>query len=377
MKILFCTNTFESVLHGPSKFANYLLEINKRYPDTEICILTEDISPDALKRYGKTVFRLDLTLHFYTKFWGFVYRMFPYYQACRNLQSEFHFDIVVFNNAITGIWSALHLKIPVVGMINDDNSMTATWSNFDGSRKGLRHVVFHYCEKLACVLEDGIIINSHFLHALILKVYKPDAGKIHLLHKGLHIRKSQLRPLLDTQTPIKVLFVKADFVRGGLFDLIEALGLLGNYQFHLQVAGPGLIFKEMILQRNNALHVKIDFIGPASPAMVDNLMDQSHFFIVPSHQEAFGVANMEALLHGITVITTDVGGIPEVMDQGNNGWMIEPKNPSFLAKTIQYALENPGERRTRQRAGYHYVHRHFSHEKVLDHFLDIIKQYRP
>jgi colanic acid/amylovoran biosynthesis glycosyltransferase len=377
MKILFCTTTFENVLHGPSKFANYVLEINKRYADTEIFILTEDISRDAIKGYEKTVFRLDLKLHIYTRFWGFVYRMFPYYKACRNLQSEFHFDVVVFNNAITGIWSAIHLKVPVVGMINDDNSMTATWKNYDGSRKGLRHLVFYYLEKLACVLEDGIIVNSHFLHALTLKVYKPDPGKIHLLHKGLDISKSQPPPLLVAQTPVKVLFVKADFVRGGLFDLIKALGLLENYQFHLQVAGPHIIFKETILQHNHALHVKVDFIGPASPDTVHNLMDQSHFFIVPSHQEAFGVANIEALLHGMTVITTDAGGIPEVMDQGNNGWMVEPGNPSLLAKTIQYALENPGERQIRQRNGYHYVCRHFSHEKVLGDFMDIIKQYQP
>ena len=134
MKILFCTNTFENVVNGPSKFAKNLLEINRRYSHAEIRILTEDIAVESLSFYDNKVFRLDLKLNFWNRPWGFIYRMFPYYNACRTLREIYNFDIVVFNNAITGIWSAIKLAKPVIGMINDDNSVSISRKNFkDGA----------------------------------------------------------------------------------------------------------------------------------------------------------------------------------------------------------------------------------------------------
>ena len=268
MKILFCTNTFENVHNGPAKFANYLLEINKLYEHAEIRILTEDISTDSLKLYAHAVIRLDLKLNYWTKSWGFIYRMFPYYHACRNIQSEFNFDIVVFNNAITGIWSALKLKKPVIGMINDDNSAIISLKNFDGSRRWLRHLIFRYFEQSACFFEAGIIVNSQFLQTLISNKYKTDPAKLHLLHKGIVVNKECTFRLSVIQSPIKVLFVKSDYIRGGLGDLITALGLLKNYHFKLQVVGPKRIYEKDILQRNKSSCVSIDFMGPVPQSTV-------------------------------------------------------------------------------------------------------------
>ena len=121
----------------------------------------------------------------------------------------------------------------------------------------------------------------------------------------------------------------------------------------------------------------INFIGPASEECVRKLMEESDFLIIPAQQEAFGVANLEALATGLSVITSNAGGIPEVMDKGKNGWITDPKNPLELAKTIQYAIENPEERLTKQQNGYDFVRRNFSHQQVLERFLEILKKYRP
>ena len=70
-------------------------------------------------------------------------------------------------------------------------------------------------------------------------------------------------------------------------------------------------------------------------------MRKADIFCVPSTKEALGVANIEALALGCTVISTQVGGIPEVLDNGNNGWLVPPDNPKALANAIQTALSNP------------------------------------
>ncbi|WP_159475678.1 glycosyltransferase family 4 protein [Dyadobacter sp. 3J3] len=377
MKILFCTNTFENVVNGPSKFANYLLEINRLYKHVEIRILTEDISIDSLAKYQNKVFRLDLKLNFFTKIWGFIYRMFPYYNACQKLRAEYNFDIIVFNNAITGIWSAIKLNKPVIGMINDDTSASISWRNFDGSRKYFRHSVFKYLEKIASIFEAGIIVNSQFLHGFLLKIYKPDPGNLHILHKGAKIKNSrpELFPVLNSC--IKILFIKSDFTRGGLFDLIDALNLLKDFSLELQIVGPKINYKQEILDRNLSANVTINLIGPVSEESVKKLMEENDFLIIPSRQEAFGVANLEALAIGLSVITSNVGGIPEVMNFGKNGWMVSPGNPLELANAIRHAIENPDERLVKQQNGYDFVCHNFSHEQVLDRFLGILEKYKP
>lgn len=375
MKILFCTNTFENVLNGPAKFAGYLLELNRLDTNVEIRILTEDISIDSVHIDQTFIFRLNLELNRFTKPWGFIYRMFPYYKACRAIRQLFPFDVIVFNNAITGIWSAIQLKTPVLGMINDDSSICTSINNFQKSRKWFRHFIFRFMEKSACYSMEGIIVNSRFLQNLVLKAYKPCPSKLHLLHKGVSIEGSPNFGKPDFQSSVRVLFVKSDFVRGGLSDLITALGLLSEYNFELQIVGPGVQFKREIFSQNKYPNVHINFVGPAPQPSVEIFMRQNDLFIVPSRQEAFGVANLEALVSGIPVISTNAGGIPEVLNDGNNGWMVDPGKPEVLANTIRYVIKNPTERLEKQKKGYAFVCQNFPQTTVLNRFLAIVNIY--
>ena len=372
MKILFCTNTYENGSNGPSKFARYLLEMNTRFEDMEIRILTEDISDNA---NDGSIFKLILKLNSWTKPWGFIYRMFPYYWACRDIHQSYAYDVVVFNNAITGILCALFLKVPVLGMINDDTSVSISFKNFDGSRRWFRHFIFQYLEKLACRLQQGILVNSKYLRELVSKKYDVTPSKLHLLYKGVLIEKERSTKIISFSIPVKVLFVKTDYVRGGLPDLITALGLLHEHKFELRILGPSLIYKQKILNSCNFSNLQTHFFGPATSLVVQRLMKQSDIFIVPSHNEALGVANLEALNNEITVISTDIGGIPEVLNHGENGWMVNPGDPDGLAKAILHAISDPEERARKRQNGYAFVSANFSHLEVLNRFKEILNYY--
>lgn len=67
-------------------------------------------------------------------------------------------------------------------------------------------------------------------------------------------------------------------------------------------------------------------------------MKSADIFCVPSFKEALGVANLEAMALGCSIVTSNTGGIPEVMDNGKNGWMVEPGNITDLAGAIHEAL---------------------------------------
>ena len=70
----------------------------------------------------------------------------------------------------------------------------------------------------------------------------------------------------------------------------------------------------------------------------------------PSHSENVGGA-AESLLLGVPTIATRLGGFPDLVRDGETGWLVPVKNPKQLAKTIKSALSDPDEARKRARAG--------------------------
>ena len=80
---------------------------------------------------------------------------------------------------------------------------------------------------------------------------------------------------------------------------------------------------------------------------------------------------MEALIYKTSVVYTNVGGIPEVMDYGKNGFMAEANNPQSLANAILECINNNELREAKKSAGYNYVKDNFSKDIMLDNFLDI------
>lgn len=64
-------------------------------------------------------------------------------------------------------------------------------------------------------------------------------------------------------------------------------------------------------------------------------------FIMPSRSEAWGMAALEAMAHGVPVIASDIGGLAELVEDGNGGWLVRPGDAAALARAITYAATNP------------------------------------
>jgi len=75
-------------------------------------------------------------------------------------------------------------------------------------------------------------------------------------------------------------------------------------------------------------------------------MVASDIFVLPSLSESFGIVNIEAMASGLPIIATKVGGIPEIIKDGENGFLVEPKNPEQIAERILYLLSNNNIRRS-------------------------------
>ncbi len=367
MKILFCTNSFEQVSNGPAKFANLLLDINQQPSlDCTVKILTEDISTSK-----KDVFKLHLKYPRFLKLFSQLFRIFAYHRAARKIKKEYEFDLIIYNNAFIGLLSAIIFPY-TIGMINDDNNLSRRMKDWKFEKVFIKQFIFKQLEYISTRFFTKTIVNSYFLKDLIIKEYKVPDGKVCLLYKGCEIIPSRPYQDIDKQSIVKVLFVKADYLRGGLKELIFALGSL-PFKFSLSVIGtPEHANQKIDNWAKNHNNVHLHLLGIQPQAKVKEVLRKSDLFCVPSHKEALGVANLEAITLGVPVVSTNVGGIPEILDYGKAGWLAEAKNPQDLASKIHECILDEEKRKQRTKHGIKHSQK-FSQEITLENFMTIAR----
>ena len=84
---------------------------------------------------------------------------------------------------------------------------------------------------------------------------------------------------------------------------------------------------------------------------VIQLLTHATVFACPSVYEPLGIVNLEAMACGTAVVASDVGGIPEVVADGETGLLVPPDDPAALAKAVNSLLDNAGRASAMGRAG--------------------------
>lgn len=129
------------------------------------------------------------------------------------------------------------------------------------------------------------------------------------------------------------------------FDiLIQAFSRLKNQDLHLLIAGEGSQLDELQKQAKQLLLLnRISFLGRLSPEEIASYSSQARVNVIPSRREPFGIVVLEAIASKKPVIGTNVGGIPEILDE-RFGVLVEANEDSLLAglnnilnKTFSYS----------------------------------------
>ena len=95
--------------------------------------------------------------------------------------------------------------------------------------------------------------------------------------------------------------------------------------------------------------------------------------VLPSRREGLPVSALEAFALGRAVVATAVGGTPDVVRDGETGWLVPPEDPAALADAIVSALSQPDERIRRARLGRELVARTYSTAAMIDRIEDLCR----
>jgi glycosyltransferase involved in cell wall biosynthesis len=172
-----------------------------------------------------------------------------------------------------------------------------------------------------------------------------------------------------------VLFVGKLEQRKGYLTLLHAASVILKQHPDVQFwfAGHG----DLETARREAVRFGIEsavhLTGWAESETLANLYQRCRIFCLPSFNEGLPMSLLEAMAHGIPVVSTPVGGIPELVDDGNTGLLTEPGNALALATKILRLLDNTSYAESLGKAGQRRVQEVCSLELVSTKLREIYR----
>jgi len=194
-------------------------------------------------------------------------------------------------------------------------------------------------------VKKEIAVSRHDA-ALLCRWYAPLSSRI------TQIYHSRLRA--DTQndgsSPRQKVVLNVGHIawRKGQIVLAEAFAKVASKHPEWRLVMPGGFLEEQTVQRirqiakEHHLEDRVELPGERQDAM--EMMKVAGIYVQPSYYEALGLALQEALFQGCPSIGSRAGGIPELIEQGRTGLLVEPGNVEELAAALDELMSDPVKR---------------------------------
>ena len=195
-----------------------------------------------------------------------------------------------------------------------------------------------------------ILENADNVIALTMNMKKELSQKfninnIRVISNGINLNHSKLDKVKSISNDEKIILSVARLrPEKGVEYLIKAIKIVlqKHAEIKLIIVGDGPE-KEYLsrLVNEEGLKRNVHFTGDIPNEKVYEYYAMATIFVLPSLSEGFGLVLLEAMATGTPIIATNVCGLSEIIENGKNGFLVNPKNPNELAKGIIYLLENP------------------------------------
>jgi glycosyltransferase involved in cell wall biosynthesis len=243
-----------------------------------------------------------------------------------------------------------------------------------------------FLQRLYSIYSDKVIAISPTVYKYLIERVNVKSKKAILINNGVRIPELKneqnllkLRVDLDLQ--------ERDFVVGAVgrvydnikrfSDLIHAFALLklDNVKLLLVGSGPDV---EKLKNQASDLGLENQFISVGYQENPHSYYTLMNLFCITSSQEGFGLVAAEAMLHKLPVIATKVGGLQDIVVDGETGFLVPPFSPEIIAEKIKYLIDNPEERKIMGEKGFQRAMENYTAERycreVEDLYLDLLRK---
>lgn len=148
---------------------------------------------------------------------------------------------------------------------------------------------------------------------------------------------------IEKDGKLRFLFLGRLGTRKGVYDLIDVLHKhRAEFEGKMEVlfGGDGEVKEVCSLVKKYQLEGIAKYQGWADPEKKTNLLNLCDVYVLPSYNEGLPISVLEAMSYSLPVISTNVGGIPEIVKNRENGFLIEPGDKQGIYESIHFFLEH-------------------------------------
>lgn len=167
-------------------------------------------------------------------------------------------------------------------------------------------------------------------------------GRVVVIPNGIDIRDyDAVTPRVHSGKVRRLAYLGRLIREKGVFEAVRAVEVLRKEEsfkdLELNIAGTGPALSELQSYVNSrSLNGHVKLLGSVVGSLKTRFLQDADVFVFPSyHQEGLPYAILESLAAGTPVITTRVGGIPDVVADGVHGLFVEPRDPSSIISAIR------------------------------------------
>ncbi len=181
----------------------------------------------------------------------------------------------------------------------------------------------------------------------------------------------------DHKEPLRILYLGWIEESKGVFDLLNVCLEIMNdgNNFLLSFVGGGKDDGTLRnLVKNHNMSKYINFHGWLNHNELEDILFESDILVLPSWAEGFPNSIIEGMASGLAIITTNVGNIPDILNNNSEAILIPSKNKNRLKESIIHLLKNNQIRHKIAGQGYNFAIENFSTEKAVEKLDNIIRE---
>ncbi|HEX9876074.1 MAG TPA: glycosyltransferase family 4 protein [Gammaproteobacteria bacterium] len=246
-----------------------------------------------------------------------------------------HFYFALPTGMLSAYWRARTGKPYIVSLRGSDVP------NYDNNSRLLRMLHRLLLRTNARILRNAhaVVANSEALRALALESFPEQ--RIDVITNGVCL--SEFRPPIrrEPRSTVSAICVARLIKRKGAEDAMRAMKLMKNQSLRLDLVGLGPRESKMrALADELGIADRVVFRGHLKGEDLARAYQEADIFLLPSLSESFSMALLEGMASGLPVVATKVGGIPELVEDGANGFLVPCGDPERLAAALDRLVES-------------------------------------
>ena len=189
---------------------------------------------------------------------------------------------------------------------------------------------------------DLIICLSNYWQSFFQKNFT--AKRIAIVNNVVAYPKIDNKKNNSSSKIMNILFLGRIGNNKGIFDILKIIIKnkdIYNNKIKLHIGGDGDVKKLLKIIQENDLRNIVEYLGWVSNNEKNNLLLHSDIYMLPSYAEGLPVSILEAMSYGMPIISTNVGGIPEIVKHQYNGLLFQPGDIDAIENALQFFINQP------------------------------------